>query len=44
MYMPSFVNIGSGVYKLIRVVKQTHRQHGDCISLLSFYLNKESEL
>jgi hypothetical protein len=31
VYIPSFMNVGSGVQKLIRGI---HRQHGDRISLL----------
>jgi hypothetical protein len=30
IYIPSFIKIGSGIQKLIRV---THGQHGDLISL-----------
>jgi hypothetical protein len=36
---PGFVKTGSGVRKL---TKGIHRQHGDLISLLFFYQNKES--
>jgi hypothetical protein len=35
--IPSFVKIGSGVQKLIGGNSQTHRQHGDLISLLPFF-------
>jgi hypothetical protein len=34
--IPSFITIGSGIQKLIGDT-QTHRQHGDRISLLSFF-------
>jgi hypothetical protein len=36
MYIPSVVKIGSGIEKLIR--RDTHRQHGDLISLLLFWI------
>jgi hypothetical protein len=36
MYISSFIKIGSGIQKLIGGDSQTHRQHGDRISLLSF--------
>jgi hypothetical protein len=32
--IPSFINIGSGIHKLIGCDTQTHRQHGDSLSLL----------
>jgi hypothetical protein len=41
IYRPSFVKIGASIQKLIT---QTHRQHGDFISLLLFSENKESSL
>jgi hypothetical protein len=41
IYIPSFIKIGSGIQK---VIEETHRQHGDLISLLLFFLNKESRL
>jgi hypothetical protein len=45
IYIPSFIKIGSGIQKLMgRGDSQTHRQHGDCISLLSLFQNKESRL
>jgi hypothetical protein len=40
IYVPSFTKIGSGIQKLMGrgggeyTDRQTHRQHGDCISLL----------
>jgi hypothetical protein len=37
IYIPSFMKIGSGIQKLIGGI---HRQHGDLISLLSFFKNK----
>jgi hypothetical protein len=37
IYIPSFINIGSGIQELIGVGdSQTHREHGDFISLLHF--------
>jgi hypothetical protein len=40
IYIPSFIKIGSGIQKLIGGDTQTHRQHGDRISLLSFFFLK----
>jgi hypothetical protein len=41
-YIPSFIKIGSGIRKLRRGVhRQSHRQHGDLISLPLFFQNKE---
>jgi hypothetical protein len=37
IYIPSFIKIGSGIKKLIKGDTQTHRQHGDLISLLLFF-------
>jgi hypothetical protein len=37
MYIPDFINIGLGIQKLIGGDSRTHGQHGDCISLLSFF-------
>jgi hypothetical protein len=34
IYIPSFIKTGSGIHRLIRLDTQTHRQHGDRISLL----------
>jgi hypothetical protein len=34
IYIPSLLNTGSGIQKLIRGI---HRQHGDSISILSFF-------
>jgi hypothetical protein len=50
--VPSFIQTGSGIQKQIgggaRIHRHTdiltHRQHGDCISLLSGFQNKESGL
>jgi hypothetical protein len=42
MYIPSLIKIGSGIQKLI--LRQTHRQHGDRISLLLSFQNKDSKL
>jgi hypothetical protein len=33
-YIPSVIKIGSGIQKFIGRDVQTHRQAGDCISLL----------
>jgi hypothetical protein len=35
IYVPSFIKIGSGIHKLIG--GDTHRQHGDLISLISVF-------
>jgi hypothetical protein len=44
-FIPCFIKIGSGIQKLIRGIhKQTHRQQGDLIRVLSFFQNKESKL
>jgi hypothetical protein len=37
MYIPSFIEFGSGIQKLIREVTQTHRQDGYRISLPLFF-------
>jgi hypothetical protein len=39
-YIPSFIQIGSGIEKLMRRGTQTHRQHGDKIGL--FHLKMDS--
>jgi hypothetical protein len=45
IYIPSFIKIGSAVQKLIGGIhRQTHRQHADRISILSFVRNKENSL
>jgi hypothetical protein len=44
MYIPSFIKTGSDIQKLIRRDTQTHRQHGDLISLLSVFKKEESIL
>jgi hypothetical protein len=36
----SFINIGSGIQKLIERDTQTHSQHADLISLLLFFFFK----
>jgi hypothetical protein len=41
MYIPSFMKIGSVIQKLIWWIQ---RQHGDRISLLSFFQNKKTSL
>jgi hypothetical protein len=42
IYIPSFINIGSGIQKLME--GGIHRQHGDLISLHLFFKSKESSL
>jgi hypothetical protein len=37
MHVPRFMKIGSGIPKLIGGYSQTHRQHGDRVSLFSFF-------
>jgi hypothetical protein len=42
IYTPSFIKIGSSIYKLIRVIhmqtqRHTHRHQGDLISILLFF-------
>jgi hypothetical protein len=44
IYIPSFIKIGSVIQKLTGGDSQTHRQHGNRISLLSFFLIKENRL
>jgi hypothetical protein len=44
IYIPTFIQTGSGVQKLIRRDSQTHRQQGDLISLLLFFQNEEIKL
>jgi hypothetical protein len=44
IYLPGFIKIVLGIQKLIGWDSQTHRQHGDCISLLSYFHNSESRL
>jgi hypothetical protein len=44
IYIPSFINIGSDIQKLMGGGIHRHRQHGDRINLLSFFQNKESRL
>jgi hypothetical protein len=41
IYIPSFIKIGSAIQKLIGGNTQTHRQHGDGISLLIYFQNNE---
>jgi hypothetical protein len=43
IYIPSFIKIGSGIQKLIRGDSQRLRRHGDLISLLLYFQNKEAE-
>jgi hypothetical protein len=40
IYTPSFLKTGSGIQKLIEGGSQTHKQHGDLISLISFFFSK----
>jgi hypothetical protein len=44
IYIPSFIKIGSVIQNLMWGDTQKYRQHGDHISLLSFFRNKESGL
>jgi hypothetical protein len=44
IYIPNFIKIGSAIQKFIRGETQTHRQHGDLISLLLFFQNMKSRL
>jgi hypothetical protein len=39
IFIPSFITIGSGSQKLIKGDTQTHRQHGECISLCKSEVN-----
>jgi hypothetical protein len=41
IYIPSYINIDSGIHKLI---EETHRQHGNHINLLPLFQIKESGL
>jgi hypothetical protein len=42
IYIPSFINICSGIHTLIGDDSQTHREHGVPISLVLFLQNKET--
>jgi hypothetical protein len=46
IYIPSSIKIGSAIQTLIRGIHRhaEHRQHTGCISLLSFFKNKDSML
>jgi hypothetical protein len=44
IYIPSFINIGSGIRKLIRGTSQKDRDNCNLISLLLFLQNKENRL
>jgi hypothetical protein len=47
MYVPNFINIGSGIEKLIRgkyTYPQKNRQDGNRISLLLFFQDKGTRL
>jgi hypothetical protein len=37
IYIPSFVQIGSGIQTFIKADTQTHREQGHLISLLLFF-------
>jgi hypothetical protein len=39
IYIPNFIKSGWGIEKVIGGNKQIHRQQGDLISLLVFFLN-----
>jgi hypothetical protein len=41
IHISSFIKIGSGIEKLLGRVAETHRQHGDRISLLLFLKIRE---
>jgi hypothetical protein len=41
IHIPSFIKIGCDIQKLIGGI---HRQHGNLISLLLYFQNKESRL
>jgi hypothetical protein len=43
IYIQNFIKIGSAIEKSMGDTER-HRQHGDCISLLLFFYNKESRL
>jgi hypothetical protein len=43
IYVPSFIQIGSGILRVIGGI-QTHREDGDHMILLLFFQNKESRL
>jgi hypothetical protein len=42
IYIPSFINLGPGIHKLIEEDTQKHRQKGDLISPLLIFQNKGS--
>jgi hypothetical protein len=47
IYTPSFIKIASSIQKFMgrgKVDSQTHREHGDFISILLFFHNNESSL
>jgi hypothetical protein len=43
-YIPSSIKTGSGTRELVWGDSETHREHGDRISLLYFFQNKKSRL
>jgi hypothetical protein len=43
-YIPALIKIGLGIKKADKGDAETNRQQGDCISLLSYFQNKESKL
>jgi hypothetical protein len=44
IYIPSFIKISLGIQTFRRGDSQTHRQHGNLISLVLGFQNKESRL
>jgi hypothetical protein len=44
IYIRNFIKIDFGIHTLIGGDSQTHRKHGDLISLLLFFQNKGSRL
>jgi hypothetical protein len=40
IYIPSFITIGSAIKQLVGGDTQAHMQHGNRISLLSFFSSK----
>jgi hypothetical protein len=44
IYVPSFIQFGSGIKNRWGIHMQMQRQQGDMMSLLSFYQNEESRL
>jgi hypothetical protein len=43
IYIPSFMNTGPDIQKLLREIRtHTHRQQGDIISILTFFEGKQT--